>query len=56
MSRTSAEVKNRYNAKAYDRIALFVQKGEKDKLKQEAEARGMSLNGLINAAVQEYLK
>lgn len=56
MSKPTAEVKNRYNAKAYDRISLFMPKGEKDKLKQEAEARGMSLNGLINAAIQEYLK
>lgn len=56
MSRTSAEVKNRWNAANYDRIALFVPKGEKDRLKAEAEARGMSLNGLINAAIQEYLK
>lgn len=28
-TRTSAEVKNRYNAKAYDRIALSVPKGTK---------------------------
>ena len=55
MSKTSAEVKNRYNAKAYDRISLFVPKGEKAKLQHYAEITGQSLNGLINAAIKEYL-
>ncbi len=55
MSRTSAEVKNRWNAANYDRIALFVPKGEKDRLKAEAEARGVSLNNLINTAIWQYI-
>lgn len=46
--RTSAAVKNRYNDKAYDRIALVVPKGEKDRIKAAAEKNGESLNSLIN--------
>lgn len=46
--RTSAAVKNRYNDKAYDRIALVVPKGEKDRIKAAAEKNGESVNSLIN--------
>lgn len=56
MSKTSAEVKNRWNAANYDRIAIFVPKGEREKLKAIAAERGMSLNGLVNAAIAEYIK
>ena len=55
MGKTASAVKNRWNAANYDRIALFVTKGEKDKLKAEAEARGVSLNGLINEAIAQYI-
>ena len=33
MGKTSAEAKNRYNAKAYDRINLVLKKGEKERIK-----------------------
>jgi predicted HicB family RNase H-like nuclease len=56
MSKPTAEVKNRWNSKAYDRIALFVPKGERERLKQIAADNGTSLNGLINTAIAEYLK
>lgn len=48
---TSAEVKNRYNEKAYDRIGLMVYKGEKDKVKQRAESLGLSVSGYINMLI-----
>ena len=41
-------VSNKYNAKAYDRIALQVYKGERDKIRAYAESIGKSLNGYIN--------
>lgn len=48
MGKTSAEVKNRYNKKTYDRIEIVVLKGEKDKLKQFAKDKGFtSLNAFI---------
>lgn len=56
MSKPTAEVKNRWNSKAYDRIALFVPKGERERLKQIAADHGTSLNGLINTAIAEYIK
>ena len=48
--------KNKYNAKAYDRIALQVKKGRKDILKAHAEQHGESLNGFINKAIDEKIE
>lgn len=56
MGKTSAAVKNRYAAKAYDRINLIVKKGEKDRLKAHAEQQGETLNGFINRAIDETIK
>ena len=55
-TKTSAAVKNRYNEKAYDRIALVVPKGSKDKIKEHAEQRGESLNGFVNRAITETMQ
>lgn len=51
MGRTSSEVKNRYNAKAYDRINFVIPKGEKEVIRQHAESRGESVNAFILRAV-----
>jgi uncharacterized protein (DUF1778 family) len=48
--------KNRYNAKAYDRIALQVKKGRREVLKAHAEAHGESLNGFIKRAIDEAIR
>lgn len=48
--------KNKYNAKAYDRIALQVKKGRRDILKAHAESQGESLNGFINRAIDETIE
>lgn len=53
MGKTSAAVKNKYNDKNYDRIALSVPKGDKDKYKLEAEKRCMSLNEFIRYCVEK---
>lgn len=53
---TSSAVKNRYNAKAYDRINLVVPKGQKDLIKTHAEARGESTNAFINRAINETIE
>ena len=50
-TRTSAAVKNRYNAKAYDRIALFVPKGTKAEWQDRAAALCLSLNAYIRECV-----
>jgi len=52
ISKTSSAVKNRYNAKAYDRINFVVPKGEKEKIKAAAEAAGESVNQYILKAVK----
>ena len=56
MGKTSAAVKNRYAAKAYDRINLIVKKGEKDRLKAHAEQQGETLNGFINRAIESQIQ
>lgn len=57
MAKTSSAVKNRYNAKAYDRINLTVKKGEKEKLKvHAAEYDNGSVNGFIQRAISEQMK
>ena len=55
MGRTSASVKNRYNAKVYDRVALLVPKGRKQTLEAAASAKGESLNGFINRILRSEL-
>lgn len=52
MNKTSTKVKNRYNAKAYDRIALMVPKGTKQIWRDRAAALGLSLNAYIRECVQ----
>ncbi len=55
MGKTSAAVKNRYNAKTYDHINVLVKKGEKERYKKIAEEKGLSLSQLFVNAVEEYL-
>ena len=45
----------RYQKKAYDKILLRLPKGEKDRVQQQAETAGLSLNGFILSAVREVL-
>ena len=56
MGKTSAAVKNRYAAKAYDRINLIVKKGQKQIIQQHAEKAGESVNGFINRAIEEAMQ
>ncbi len=55
MGKTSSKVKNRYNAKAYDRITLVVPKGKKKALQAYAASQGESLNAFINRAIAETI-
>jgi len=50
-TKTSSAVKNRYNAKAYDQLAIRVKKGTKEKIKSYALSNGESLNGFVNRAL-----
>lgn len=53
MGKTSAAVKNKWNADNYDRIAVVVPKGTKDQIKAKADSLGESVNGYINRLIQE---
>ena len=48
--------KNKYNAKAYDRIAQQVKKGRKDIIKAHAEQNGESIIGFVNRAIGEAMQ
>ncbi|MBQ8382141.1 MAG: antitoxin [Clostridia bacterium] len=55
MGKTSSAVKNRYNEKAYDRIAIVVPKGQKQIIKNFADANGMSVNAFIQQAIADAM-
>lgn len=50
--RTSAASRNKYNAKAYDRVNLVVPKGQKELIQTYAQEKGLSLNGYINDLIR----
>ena len=52
MAKPQTTASNKYNAKAYDRIALQVKKGQRDIIRAYAESKGMSLNGYINHLIE----
>lgn len=55
MGRTSSAVKDRYNAKVYDEIKVRVNKGRKARIQSYAKARGESINGFINRAIEQAM-
>ena len=46
----------KYNAKAYDRIELKVQKGKKDVISEIASQQGESINGYTKKALKDKIK
>ena len=52
MGKTSSAVKNRYNMKAYDRLAVTIPKGRKQAVEAHAREKGESVNGLVNALLR----
>ena len=52
MSRTSTEVKNRYNAKVYDQLAIRVPKGRRAEIEAFTREHGESINGMVNRLIQ----
>ena len=55
-AKASTVAKNKYNAKAYDRINLVVKKGRKAEIQAHADQQGQSVNGFINAAIDEKIE
>lgn len=52
LSRTSSEVKNRYNAKVYDQLAIRVPKGRRAEIEAFTREHGESINGMVNRLIQ----
>lgn len=55
MGKTSAEVKDRYNQKAYDDVRVRVKKGQKEIIQKRAEQLNKSVNGYITDLIEEDL-
>ena len=50
--KTSTASRNKYNAKAYDRLNLVVPKGQREQIQAYAKRQGMSLNGYITSLIK----
>lgn len=55
VSKAQQKAVNKYMAANYDRVNVTMPKGKKDVIKAHAEARGESVNGFINRAVDEAM-
>lgn len=53
--RTSSEVKNRYNAKVYDRIALSVPKEMAKAFREKCTETGTPMAQVLKKAIEDYL-
>ena len=53
MAKKQTEWSNNYNARAYDRIALTVKKGQREQIRAHAEKNGESVNGYINRLIAQ---
>ena len=54
--KASAASKNKWIAKAYDRVNLTMPKGKKESVQVHAETQGESVNAFINRAIDEQMK
>lgn len=55
-SKAQQKAVNKYMRENYDRVALTVPKGQKEKIKAHAESKGESLNAFINRAINETIE
>ena len=54
MGERKAKWQNDYISRSYDRVNMFLPKGQKDVVKAAAAARGLSLNAYIVAALAAF--
>lgn len=54
-TKTSSAVKQRYNEKAYARLAITVPKSRKEAIEAHAEKAGESVNGMVNRLLRENM-
>lgn len=55
-SKAATKAKNKYNAKAYDRLNIIVPKGKKQVIEGVAKSQGESINGYVKKAVRGQIK
>lgn len=55
MTKAQTRASNKYNSKAYDRIAIQVKKGERDRYKALAARLSLSVNQLFVQAVEQFI-
>ena len=55
MSKAQTAANKRYNLKAYDRIEITVQKGNREIIAQAAATAGMSVNAFIKEAIEAQI-
>lgn len=55
-SKAQQKAVNKYMKENYDRINLTIPKGKKEQLQAHAAARGESVNGFINRAIDETME
>lgn len=55
-SKAQQRAVNKYMRENYDEIKVRVEKGQKDIIKAHAEARGESVNGFVNRAIEETME
>ena len=58
MSRTESQrlAQQRYNDKAYDRLAILIKKGKREEYKRAAKIRGLGLAEMVRSSVEEYIE
>lgn len=56
MSKTSTASKNKYNVKSYEKLYVFVKRGQKEIIKACAESVGLSVNGYVNELIRKDLE
>ena len=56
MGKPATRAKNKYNAENYERIALNIQKGQKEVIKIHAEKNGESVNAFIARAIKTQME
>lgn len=56
--KTTARSRNntRYTEKTYERVMLYVHKGQREQLKEYAHSKGMSVNEFVNNAIEFYMQ
>ena len=52
---SATRAKNKYNAKAYDRIHVSLKKGQKKDVEDAAAAHGLSLNAFVMQAIENVI-